>query len=137
MQMKLMIGLIAVVATMVIGTVPIYAADAAKDTGSKASGKKSGKKVFDEVSFVKLINNKSKQQITDLLGAPVNKAQASKPSGAEQTVQKFGTLDNSKKDNIEMWYYKNIVRYDPKHTYSKVELTFVNDRCQNVAYFNE
>lgn len=137
MRMKQLIGVIAVAATMVLGTVPGYAADAAKDTSKKSSTKKSGKKVFDEVSFVKLINNKSKQQITDLLGAPVNKAQASKPSGAEQTVQKFGTLDNSKKDNIEMWYYKNIVSYDPKHTYSKVELTFVNDRCQNVAYFNE
>ncbi len=36
-----------------------------------------------------------------------------------------------------MWYYHHIVRYAPKRTYDKVELTFVNDRCQNVAYFND
>lgn len=137
MHIKQLIAAIAVSTTMVLGTVPGYAADAAKDASKNSSSKKSGKKVFDEISFVKLINNKSKRQITDLLGVPIHKAQASKPSGADQTIQKFGTLDNSKKDNIEMWYYKNIVRYDAKHTYSKVELTFVNDRCQNVAYFNE
>ena len=104
---------------------------------NSGEAKKQGKKVYNEVEFVKIINNKSKQQIIDTIGKPVKKAQASKPLGAESAVQKFGSLDNSKKDNVEMWYYNNIVRYDAKHTYSRVELTFVNDRCQNVAYFNE
>lgn len=137
MHMKQIVGLIAVTASLALGAVSVHAED--DMTGSKkVSSKKAGKKVvFDEQAFVKQISNKSKQQIIDLLGAPVNKAQASKPSGAEANVQKFGTLDNSKKDNVEMWYYKDIVRSDPKHTWNKVELTFVNDRCQNVAYFNE
>lgn len=135
MHVKQIVGAIVVASALALSAMPGYSADDTAGTSKKTQ--KAGKKVFDEVSFVKMISNKSKQQITDLLGVPVNKAQASKPTGAESAVQKFGTLDNSKKDNVEMWYYKNIVRYDPKHTYSKVELTFVNDRCQNVAYFNE
>jgi hypothetical protein len=137
MHMKQLIGVIAVAASMGLSAAPGYSADVAADAGKKTSQKKAGKKVYEEASFVKLISNKSKQQITDLLGAPVSKAQASKPSGAEAAVQKFGTLDNTKKDSVEMWYYKNLVKSDAKHTFSKVELTFVNDRCQNVAYFNE
>jgi len=131
--MKKTLAVMAAASILVFSHATSYAVE--DGSSKKVSVKK--KKVYDEVEFVKLINNKSKQQIIDSLGTPVSKAQSSKPSGADDTVQKFGTLDNSKKDNVEMWYYKNIVRYDPKHTYSKVELTFVSDRCQNVAYFNE
>jgi hypothetical protein len=28
------------------------------------------------------------------------------------------------------------VRYEPKKTYKTTELTFVNGRCSNVAFFN-
>jgi hypothetical protein len=43
---------------------------------------------------------------------------------------------SSKPVKVEMWYYKNIVRYDPKRTYKETEITFVNDRAMNIAFFN-
>jgi hypothetical protein len=43
---------------------------------------------------------------------------------------------NSKPVKVEMWYYKNIVKYDPKRTYKETELTLVNDKVMNIAFFN-
>jgi len=42
----------------------------------------------------------------------------------------------SKPVKVEMWYYKNIVKYDPKRTYKETEITFVNDKAMNIAFFN-
>lgn len=43
---------------------------------------------------------------------------------------------DSKRVNVEMWYYKNLVKYDPKHAYKETEITFVNDKVMNIAFFN-
>jgi hypothetical protein len=45
-------------------------------------------------------------------------------------------VNASKPVNVEMWYYSNIVQYQPKKTYKVIEMTFVNDRCMNIAFFN-
>jgi len=44
--------------------------------------------------------------------------------------------DNSKPVQVEMWYYKNLVKYDDKNTYKETEVTFVNDRVMNIGFFN-
>ncbi|HEY8118908.1 MAG TPA: hypothetical protein VIE91_06690 [Methylophilaceae bacterium] len=90
--------------------------------------------VYSEDDFLRAFNGKSRQVISDKLGAPVKKEQGVRPSNAANVVGK--PLDTSKPVNVEMWYYKNIVRYDPKRTYKEIELTFVNDRCMNIAFFN-
>ena len=59
-----------------------------------------------------------------------------KPTNADSYLPRSAKEDHSKPVNVEMWYYTNVVKYDAKHTYKSTELTFVNDRCQNVAFFN-
>ena len=101
---------------------------------NKAAGKK--KRVYTEEQFLNACSNKSRKQITDMLGAPAKKAQSVKPTNAESMIAKAGTVDKNKRVNVEMWYYNNIVTYDGKRTYKEAELTFVNDRVQNVGFFN-
>ncbi|MFM9913519.1 MAG: hypothetical protein ACKVN9_08300 [Methylophilaceae bacterium] len=122
-------------ATLVLSSpVQVFAAD---NVNSSKYSKKSGK-TYEEMQFIKLFSHKNRQQVSEALGKPMSIAQASKPSNAELSMAKMGkSMDQNKVDNVEMWYYKNIVRYDRKHTYSKIELTFVNDSCKNIAYFNE
>ncbi len=99
----------------------------------KASAKKGGK-TFGEEEFLQTFQNRSRKQVTDALGKPVRIGQGSKPTGTEATLGR--PLSKKQVDNVEMWYYEDKVRYDPKHTYKTVELTFVNDRCLNITYFN-
>lgn len=91
-------------------------------------------KVYDEEEFVSRFSHKSMKQVSDAVGKPVRTAQASKPTTAEDTIGR--KLDNTQVAKVEMWYYQNLVRYDKKHTYKTIELTFVNDRCMNIAFFN-
>lgn len=106
---------------------------AAADKPAKASAKKDGK-TYNEEEFLQLFQNRSRKQITDALGKPLRIGQGSKPTGAEATLGR--PLNEKKVANVEMWYYEDKVKYDPKHTYKTVELTFVNDRCLNITYFN-
>ena len=92
-------------------------------------------KSYSEEEFLNRFSHKSRKQISDALGKPVRVAQGSKPSGAEATLAR--PLDKDKPSNVEMWYYEKLVRYDEKHTYKTVELTFLNDRCENITYFNQ
>jgi hypothetical protein len=94
------------------------------------------KKLYTEEQFLNACSNKSRKQITELLGKPAKKAQSVKPTNAESMVAKAGSVDNKKPVNVEMWYYNNLVTYDGKRTYKEAELTFVNDRVQNVGFFN-
>lgn len=92
-------------------------------------------KTYDEETFIKLLSNKSKKQVTDIIGEPARKQLSIKPTNAEGVIGR--PLDKSSKPvNIEMWYYNNIVRYDAKKTYKTTELTFVNGKCSNMAFFN-
>lgn len=95
------------------------------------------KNSYTEDQFLTAFSGKSKKVITEKLGAPVKKELSVKPEGASGFLGKVGADEkNSKRVTVEMWYYKNIVNYDPKHTYKETEITFVNDKAMNIAFFN-
>lgn len=95
------------------------------------------KKTYTEEEFLNTFSGKSKKVITEKLGQPFKKELSVKPSGADTMLLKAGA-DNkkSKPVQVEMWYYKNIVKYDPKRTYKETEITMVNDKAMNIAFFN-
>lgn len=94
-----------------------------------------GSKTYTEDEFLSGFSGKSKKVIIEKLGQPSRKELSVKPSNAETVVgQKEDS--KSKRVNIEMWYYKNLVKYDPKKTYKETEVTLVNDRVMNIAFFN-
>lgn len=101
--------------------------------GVLAEGASKGK-TYDEVEFLKVFSGKSRKQVSDALGQPLKKEQSVKPTNAENVIGR--PLDTSKPNNVEMWYYANNVKYDAKHTYKSTEITFVNDRCNSIAFFN-
>ena len=92
-------------------------------------------KTYTEGEFVRNFTGKSRKVVMEQLGQPAKKEQSVKPSNAADMIGK--PLDkNSKPVNVEMWYYNNLVSYEPKKHYKLTELTFVNDRCMNIAFFN-
>jgi hypothetical protein len=96
-------------------------------------------KIYTENDFLNKFSGKTQKVVLEKLGKPVKKNVSVKPSNAENVTGK--TFDGAKKAKsnpvkVEMWYYASIVRYDPKHTYKEVELTFVNGYVGNVAFFN-
>lgn len=94
-------------------------------------------KTYTENEFLSAFSGKNKKVITDKLGAPFKKEMSVKPSGANSVLLKAGADESkSKPVKVEMWYYKNIVKYDPKRTYKETEITFVNDKAMNIAFFN-
>lgn len=95
------------------------------------------KKTYTEDQFLNAFSGKNKKVFTDKLGKPFKKEMSVKPQGASGFLGKVGADEkNSKRVNVEMWYYKNIVNYDPKRTYKETEITFVNDKAMNIAFFN-
>lgn len=103
-----------------------------------ASSAFAGKKItYTEDQFLSAFSGKSKKVIIEKLGNPVKKELSVKPSGASTFLARTGQKEeNSKPVKVEMWYYNNIVNYDPKRTYKETEITFVNDRAMNIAFFN-
>ena len=93
-------------------------------------------KTYTENEFLDSFGGKTKKMITDKLGVPAKKELSVKPSNAGAVTGKNVDNKSSKPVKVEMWYYKNIVRYDPKRTYKETEITFVNDRVMNIAFFN-
>lgn len=94
-------------------------------------------KTYTEDEFITGFSGKSKKLIIEKLGQPFKKQQSVKPSNANNVIGTMGKQqDNSKPVQVEMWYYKNLVRYDDKHTYKETEVTFVNDRVMNIGFFN-
>jgi hypothetical protein len=93
-------------------------------------------KTYTENEFLDSFGGKTKKVITAKLGAPAKKELSVKPTDAAQVTGKNVDNKSSKPVKVEMWYYKNIVRYDPKRTYKETEITFVNDRVMNIAFFN-
>jgi hypothetical protein len=95
------------------------------------------KSTYTEDQFLNSFSGKSKAIITQKLGTPARKELSVKPEGAAGFLGKVGADEkNSKRVNVEMWYYKNLVKYDSKHTYKETEITFVNDKVMNIAFFN-
>lgn len=93
-------------------------------------------KTYTEDEFLNSFSGKTKKVFTAKLGAPVKKQLSVKPTNAGAVIGKNVEDKKSKPVKVEMWYYKNIVRYDPKRTYKETEITFVNDRAMNIAFFN-
>lgn len=94
-------------------------------------------KTYNETEFLNQFSGKSKKVVESALGKPLKKSQSVKPSNANNMVAGMGKqTDNSKPVNVEMWYYKNLVKYDDKHTYKETEITFVNDHVLNIGFFN-
>jgi hypothetical protein len=92
---------------------------------------------YTENEFLNQFSGKSKKVITEKLGNPAKKELSVKPSGASSMIGAVAVEDKkSKPVKVEMWYYKNIVKYDAKRTYKETEITFVNDRVMNIAFFN-
>jgi hypothetical protein len=92
---------------------------------------------YTEDEFLNKFSGKSQKVITEKLGAPFKKELSVKPTGASSVLGQVGVEDKgSKRVTVEMWYYKNIVRYDPKRTYKETEITFVNGKVMNIAFFN-
>jgi hypothetical protein len=102
-------------------------------TLSSFAGKK---ETYTETQFLDSFSGKSKKVILQKLGEPAKKELSVKPSGAGAYTAKMGKEEKSKPVKVEMWYYNHIVNYDPKHTYKETEITFVNDRAMNIAFFN-
>lgn len=94
-------------------------------------------KTYTETEFLNMFSGKSKKIIIDKLGEPSKKQLSVKPSGASTVMLKAGADEKkSKPVKVEMWYYNNIVKFDKKNTYKETEITFVNDRAMNIAFFN-
>ncbi len=93
-------------------------------------------KTYSEDEFISGFSGKSKKIIVEKLGQPFKKQQSVKPSNASNMIASAGKEENSKPVQVEMWYYKNLVKYDDKNTYKETEVTFVNDRVMNIGFFN-
>ncbi len=94
-------------------------------------------KTYSEDEFLNNFSGKSKKVGIDKLGAPVKKQLGVKPTNAGSVIGKNVEGEKGQKPvKVEMWYYKNNVRYDQKRTYKETEITLVNDRVMNIAFFN-
>ena len=94
-------------------------------------------KTYNENEFIDHFSGKSKKVVLEKLGQPIKKQQSVKPSNASNMIAGVGGQKESYKPvQVEMWYYKNLVKYDAKNTYKETEVTFVNDRVMNIGYFN-
>jgi hypothetical protein len=94
-------------------------------------------KTYTENEFLDGFSGKLKKVVEQKLGAPAKKQLSVKPSNAGSMVGGIAKEDKgSKPVKVEMWYYKNLVKYDAKHTYKETEITFVNDRVMNIGFFN-
>jgi opacity protein-like surface antigen len=123
------------IAACVTATLLLAAPAMAESKPAPKAAKTAKTKTYDEDTFIRTFSNKTKKQVTDIIGEPARKQLSIKPTNAEGVIGR--PLDkNSKPVNIEMWYYNDIVRYDAKRTYKTTELTFVNGRLSNMAFFN-
>jgi hypothetical protein len=94
-------------------------------------------KTYSENDFINAFSGKPKKLVLEQLGEPFKKQQSVKPTNANNVIASMGKQEqNSKPVQVEMWYYKNIVKYDTKNTYKETEVTFVNDRVMNIGFFN-
>ena len=93
---------------------------------------------YTENEFLNQFSGKSKKVVSEKLGNPAKKELSVKPTGASGMLGAVAATEDkkSKPVKVEMWYYKNLVKYDAKRTYKETEITFVNDRVMNIAFFN-
>lgn len=100
-----------------------------------AETSKKNKKGYTEEEFIVAFSGKQKAVALQYLGDPVKKEQSIKPMGANEMMAVRGK-ESSKPVSVEMWYYSNVVTYAPKKYYKSTEMTFVDGKCTNIAFFN-
>ena len=93
------------------------------------------KKGYTEEEFIVAFSGKQKSVALQHLGDPVKKEQSIKPMGANEMMAARGK-EAGKPVSVEMWYYSNVVTYAPKKFYKSTEMTFVDGKCMNIAFFN-
>ena len=95
------------------------------------------KRVYSENDFINIFSGKPKARFLKYLGEPDDKQIAIKPKDASKVISRPTDNKNKKKDKMEMWYYSHVVEYSPGKTYLKTEITFINDRCRSISFFNQ
>ena len=95
------------------------------------------KRVYSENDFINIFSGKPKARFLKYLGDPDEKEIAIKPKDAGKVIARPTDNKNKKKDKMEMWYYNHVVEYSPGKTYLKTEITFINDRCRSISFFNQ
>jgi len=95
------------------------------------------KRVYSENDFINIFSGKPKTRFLKYLGEPDDKQIAIKPKDASKVISRPTDNKNKKKDKMEMWYYSGVVEYSPGKTYLKTEITFINDRCRSISFFNQ
>jgi hypothetical protein len=91
---------------------------------------------YTENEFLNSFSGKTKAKVLEKLGDPVKKQVGVKPTNAGKVTGKNFDDNKKKPVKVEMWYYHNLVNYDPEHTYKEVEITYVNDHVSEIAFFN-
>ncbi len=94
------------------------------------------KRVYSENDFINIFSGKPKTRFLKYLGEPESKEIAIKPKDASKVIARPTDNKNKSKDKMEMWYYTDVVEYSPGKTYKKTEITFINDRCRSISFFN-
>ena len=115
------------ISTLIIGLISSYPSFAGKSKPSQT---------YQEMEFIQKFKGKNKAFILQTLGQPIKKSKPVKPSNADSIVGQSNGPANVKKDDIEMWYYFNLVKYNAKNTYKQAEITFINDAATNMMFLN-
>jgi hypothetical protein len=97
-----------------------------------------GKKLYTENEFLDAFGAKSKEKVLQILGEPARKEMSVKPTNASSVIGRPTEkgVGSSKRVNIEMWYYNNLVKSDGKNTWKQTELTIMNGKVNNIGFFN-
>jgi hypothetical protein len=106
--------------------------------GLSFQGLAEGKKLYTENEFLDTFGAKSKEKVLQILGEPTRKEMSVKPTNASSVIGR-PTGDRagaSKRVNIEMWYYNNLVKSDEKHVWKQTELTIMDGKVYNIGFFN-
>jgi hypothetical protein len=97
-----------------------------------------GKKLYTENEFLDAFGAKSKEKVLQILGEPTRKEMSVKPTNASSVIGRptGDRADASKRVNIEMWYYNNLVKSDEKNVWKQTELTIMDGKVYNIGFFN-
>lgn len=97
-----------------------------------------GKKLYTENEFLDAFGAKSKEKVLQILGEPARKEMSVKPTNASSVIGRptESRVGSSKRVNIEMWYYNNLVKSDDKNVWKQTELTIMDGKVNNIGFFN-
>ena len=97
-----------------------------------------GKKLYTENEFLDAFGAKSKEKVLQILGEPARKEMSVKPTNASSVIGRptENRGASSKRVNIEMWYYSNLVKSDNKNVWKQTELTIMDGKVNNIGFFN-